>query len=135
MGSKRVVVIDNDRATLELMAEVLDSEGYLVTCYDARSFSALGIQRADPDVVIMELTHLDPSQALLVLGELRQYSTTSTVPVIVDSTNARLLNQLAEPLRRLGCTPLEKPFELEEFLSTIRGCLSAWPARECRQAC
>jgi hypothetical protein len=39
--------------------------------------------------------------------------------LLVSSTDAHLLQELAAPLRRLGCTTLLKPFDLEYFLDSV----------------
>jgi len=81
------------------------------------------IEQAHASLVILELGSGNPSAALDLLGDLRRNYPTQSLPVIVDSTDDRLLARLAEPLRRLGCVVLAKPFELDEFFSSIKICL------------
>ena len=49
--------------------------------------------------------------------------------MIVISTDGRLLRDLAAPLSQLGCSTLEKPFDLEDFLAQITRMLDA--RRQC----
>jgi DNA-binding response OmpR family regulator len=123
MTTKRVVVIEDDPATIDLIAEVLDDEGFTAVRYPDWLISGTIIANVRPELMIVELRHDDPSRGLLLLEELRQCPTTRAIPAIVSSTDQCLLQHLAEPLSRLGCVILAKPFDLDEFLSKIDTCL------------
>jgi len=118
--SKRVIVVDSDAETTELIAELLQDEGYAPLCYPTWLLSVACIEQAQANLLILELGPGDPSAALDLLGELRRNCHTRALPVIVNSTDERLLERLAEPLRDLGCVVLPKPFELDVFFSSIR---------------
>jgi CheY-like chemotaxis protein len=77
------------------------------------------------NLIILDLSLGEPSAVLDLIGELRRNPPTRTLPVIVNSTNDRLLVRLAEPLRDLGCIALAKPFELDDFFAAIQVCLDA----------
>jgi len=81
------------------------------------------IEQAQAHLLILECGLGDPGPTLALLGELRRNAPTRALPVIVDSTDNRLLARLAEPLRELGCVGLAKPFELDDFFSSIRSSL------------
>jgi CheY-like chemotaxis protein len=83
------------------------------------------IEQMQANLIILDLSLGEPSATLDLIGELRRNPLTRTLPVIVNSTNDRLLEQLAEPLRDLGCIALPKPFELDDFFSAIQVCLDA----------
>jgi DNA-binding NtrC family response regulator len=121
--SRRVIVIDYDAATTELFAELLKSEGLMPICYPAMPISAMCIEQAQAQLLILELGLGDPCAALALLSALRQNAHTRALPVIVNSTDNRLLERLAAPLRDLDCAILAKPFELDDFFSLVSGCL------------
>jgi DNA-binding response OmpR family regulator len=123
--SKRVIIVDNDAETAKLMAELLRSEGYAPLCYPTWLLSVACIEHAQANLLILELGLGDPSAALELLGELRRNSHTYALPVIVDSTDNRLLERLAAPLSELGCLLLAKPFELDDFFASINMCLDS----------
>ena len=123
MHTKRVIVVDQDAETTKLIAELLKSEGFAPLCYPAWLLSVACIEQAQANLLILELGLGDPSAALDLLGELRRNFHTRALPVIVDSTDDRMLARLAEPLRDLGCVVLAKPFELDDFFSSISVCL------------
>jgi DNA-binding NtrC family response regulator len=123
IDTKRVIVIDYDAATTELFAELLQSEGLRPICYPALPISATCIEQTQAQLLILELGLGDPGAALALLGSLRQNAHTRALPVIVNSTDDRLLARLAAPLRDLDCAILAKPFELDDFFSLISMCL------------
>jgi DNA-binding response OmpR family regulator len=135
LHTKRVIVVDHDSETTELIAELLKSEGFAPLCYPTERLSIACIEQAQANLLILELGLGDSSAALDLLAELRRNSHTLALPVIVDSTDDRLLDQLAEPLRDLGCVMLAKPFELDDFFSSISVCLDTGRSQTQGRAC
>jgi len=123
MHSNRVIVVDHDEATTELIAELLKSEGLAPLFCSASLLSVACIEHMQANLIILDLSLGAPSAALDFIGELRRNPLTRTLPVIVNSTNDRLLERLAESLRDLGCIALAKPFELDDFFAAIQVCL------------
>jgi len=135
MYTKRVIVVDDDTETAQLMAELLRSEGFAPLCYPTWLLSIASIEQAQANLLILELGIGDPGAALDLLGELRRNYHTRALPVIVDSTDDRLLDRLAEPLRELGCVRLAKPFKLDDFFLSISVCLDAGRSQTQPLAC
>jgi len=135
MYIKRVIVVDHDHATSELIAELLRSEGLAPLCYPTWLLSVMCIEQAQADLLILDLGMGDPSLILELLGDLRRNALTRVLPVIVNSTDNRLLERIAEPLRDLGCITLAKPFDLDEFSALIGACLRTWPGQIQAFAC
>jgi CheY-like chemotaxis protein len=125
MHSNRVIVVDHDESTTELIADLLKSEGLAPLCCSASLLSVDCIEQMQANLIILDLSLGEPSAALDLIGELRRNPPTRALPVIVNSTNDRLLERLAEPLRDLGCIALAKPFELDDFFVAIQVCLDA----------
>jgi len=132
---KRVIVVDNDAETTKLMAELLRSEGYAPLCYPTWLLSVACIEHAQASLLILELGLGDPGAVLELLGELRRSRHTRALPVIVDSTDNRLLQRLAAPLSELGCLMLAKPFELDDFFASISMCLGTSRVQSQEPAC
>jgi DNA-binding response OmpR family regulator len=130
-----VIEVDHDHATSELIAELLKSEGFVPLCYPAWILSVACIEQAQASLLILGLGPGDPSAALDLISELRRNAHTCVLPVIVNSTDDRLLERQAESLRDLGCIMLAKPFDLDEFSALIGACLRAWPGQTQEFAC
>jgi DNA-binding response OmpR family regulator len=117
---QRVIVADQDVETVRLIAELLKDEGYTPLCYPSWILSMECIAQAQANLLILELGPGDPSAALDLLAELRGHSYIHLLPVIVISTDERLLARMAQSLYDLGCITLAKPFELDDFFSALR---------------
>jgi DNA-binding NtrC family response regulator len=117
--SRLVIAIDNYSAILDLMEEVLSTEGYTMRRGCMSHLNVHDIQCDHPDFVILEIDPFAPNNTIEFLGKLRACVATAPIPVIVESTDGRLLETLAEPLHQLGCITLEKPFDLNQFLAAI----------------
>ena len=133
--AKRAIVVDHDAATTDLIAELLTSEGYAPVCCAVWPINLAFIEQAQAQLLVLEFGLGDPSAALDLLSELRQNPHTCALPVIVNSTDDRLLERLAEPLRALDCVVLAKPFDLDDFYSLISLCLEAGHSQTQRLAC
>lgn len=119
MNDKPIVVVDYDRATLELLGLLLESEGYTTICYPGWVASASIIGQSQPALVLLELAPPDPSEMLMVLEQLRSDPATMNTPLIVTSTQPRMLERFSGPLARLGCIPLVKPFDMNDFFAIV----------------
>jgi len=122
-STSRAIIADHDAATAELIAELLASVGFAPLCCGAWPISVACIEQARAQLLVLECGLGDPRPMLALLGELRRNRPTRALPVIVNSTDDRLLKRMAQPLRDLGCVVLAKPFELDDFFSSISLCL------------
>jgi DNA-binding response OmpR family regulator len=119
MASKRVLIVDHYDATVDLLAEILQSEGYTPICCGQGGLNTNWIADARADLMILELGLGNPSDMLQLLRELRQHPSTAALPVIVNSTDDQLLARLAEELRGLGCVGVSKPFDVDGLLMLV----------------
>jgi chemosensory pili system protein ChpA (sensor histidine kinase/response regulator) len=133
--SKRVIIVDHDAETIELIAELLRDEGFAPLSYPTWLLSVTNIEQAQANLLILDLGLGDPCAALELLRELRRNEPTRALPVLVNSTDDRQLAQLAEALRELDCVVLAKPFDLDDFFSSINVCLDAGRSHMPRLAC
>ena len=117
--SRLVIAIDSDSTILDFMEEVLSDEGYTMRRGFMRHLNLHDIQCYHPDFMILEMQPFAPNQAIEFLAQLRACLATKPIPVIVESTDGRLLETLTQPLHHLGCITLEKPFDLDQFLAAI----------------
>ena len=121
---KRVIVVEHDDATIELLAELLASEGLTPLCYPEWPVNLTDLENTQADLLILDLEPGDPYNALERLGELRRHPVTRSLPVIVNSTDERMLAQLEAKLRDFGCAALSKPFDLNDFIALVGASLN-----------
>lgn len=110
----KVLVVDDDRVLVDLIASVLQDAGYLVqTACNGRE--GLDQLIADPpDLVLLDL-HMPVMDGLTFFRLLKQREESDTMPVVLMSADG---SQVA-PLFGSGCF-LSKPFDLDNLLSCVR---------------
>ncbi len=122
-----ILVVNEDTVFLEMMKDLLSGEGYEThLCFEGDKAFEL-IKKEKPDLVILDVTFVNPERAWVVLDLMQLNPETATIPVIVTSTNAPLLNTKRSYLEAHGILTQEKPFRLEELLTTIKRVLGAPP--------
>ncbi len=101
MGSKTVLVIEDDRSIARLIEIVLSGKGFQThVCLDASS--ALEISgRVRPDLVILDI-HMPSRSGFAVLKRLRQEDATHDTPIVVFSVLTR--KKSIEQLTRMGAS-------------------------------
>lgn len=120
-GRKHVFVINGAPAFLDVVRELFQDEGYNVTTtnFVPRSFDQ--IAALQPDVLIIDIV-VGQSAGWELLERLHAEVSTVGIPVLVMSTNPRLLERAQEQAARYGNHRyLTKPFALDAVLAEIEG--------------
>ncbi|HVP67134.1 MAG TPA: response regulator [Anaeromyxobacteraceae bacterium] len=107
---KRVLVVDDDRDMREALTDILEFEGYVVSCA-ADGSQALRVARADPPHLILLDLMMPVMSGWQFRAAQRLDPVLSKVPVVVMSAFAHEVEAAAL---------LPKPFQLGEVLDTIR---------------
>jgi DNA-binding response OmpR family regulator len=123
-----VLVVDDEHFMVDLIADVLEDEGFAVTrAYDGLQ-ATRAIDRRQPDLVIADvmMPHLD---GLSLARRLRRRE--EAVPIILMSAARRELDDFDGPF-------LPKPFDLDEIVTLAReltgGPIVSTTSRESRAA-
>lgn len=124
MEKPHIFVANDDKAYLELMKMFLEEEGYKVTTLYEENKPYEEIKEAHPELVILDILIGAPDTGWVLLDKLNLDLETRHVPVIVCSADVRTLRDKADSLRKKGCLTIEKPFDIEEMLATIREALA-----------
>lgn len=115
---RSIVVVEDDLATLEMMQDILASEGYRVlTCTNGAALSA--VLQDLPDLIILDVL-LPGTDGLELCRQLKADTRTRHVPVILYSA----LRIDTEEVEASGTNSfLWKPFQLEELLALVQQAL------------
>ncbi len=119
----RIFVADGDRSCTALMQDLLQGEGYLVNVLEPALNAYEEIVRTQPDLVILDTMLERPGARWLTLDKLKHNPGTTSIPVIVCTTDVSGLRAKKEELAATGCIALEKPFDIDVLLSGIQECL------------
>jgi two-component system response regulator MprA len=110
----RVLIVDDEPAIRQVLADILQGEGYLVS-EAANGLQALGVVGRDrPDAIIADLM-----MPVMDGGTFVRQSVTRSIPKLLMSASPSL-RQHAEQLRPFGVRGwIAKPFDLLRLLDSI----------------
>lgn len=104
---------------MELFRLLLESEGYTTICYPGRVANVSIISQSQLALILLELAPPESREMLIMLEQLRLDPVTMNTPLIVTSTQARMLERFSRSLARLDCIPLVKPFDVNDFFAIV----------------
>lgn len=114
----RVLVVDDDRKLVSLLARGLRYEGFVVDCAHSGAGALDYLRERVPDLVLLDIWMPD-QDGILVLREVRRYS---DVPVMMLTAR----DEVADKVGTLGLGAddyIVKPFAFDELLARIRAVL------------
>lgn len=116
-----ILVMDDAPDILELLAEILEEEGYRVTA----SLAMLDwpqIQALRPDAILQDLRIAgDLDAGRLFLATARRDHALAHLPIILCTASAQVVQdeEMAEQLRQLRVRVVRKPFAIDDLLAVI----------------
>ena len=129
---RRILVVDDEAAIRELVAELMADEGYVVDQAADGAAALLKVGQARPDVVVLDLM-MPVMDGWTFARELHAATPGANIPIVVTSASPDL-SRAAEELRPYGVRAgIAKPFDLDVLLAAIahvaRGAMAVqWPA-------
>ena len=117
---KHVFAINGSPEFLNIVRDLFQEEDYNVTTTNYVPHSFDQIVELKPDALIVDIV-IGQSAGWELLERLHAGAVTSGIPVLVLSTDPRLLQKAQEQVERYGTHRyLEKPFDLDGMLTHIR---------------
>jgi CheY-like chemotaxis protein len=114
-----VLIVDDDLASRELLANYLEPEGYAVVLASSGTEAIEEARRSLPDLVVTDVLMPGPG-GLQTLFVLKNTPETSEIPaIVVSGINPRILGLMP------AAAYLQKPVEKQKFVQTVRNCLNA----------
>ncbi len=118
---KHVFVINGAPDFLDVMRELLQDERYNVTTTNFVPNSFAQVAALQPDAIVLDLA-LGEQDGWDLLERLHAEAATAGIPVLVVSTDPRLLDEAEAQAARFGGEAyLAKPFDIEEMLAKVQG--------------
>ncbi|MBI5626362.1 MAG: response regulator [Nitrosomonadales bacterium] len=116
MGSKQILVVDDEIGIRELLSEILFDEGYQVHLAENAEQARLFRNEREPDLVLLDIWMPDTDGVALLKEWVDQ--DLLTMPVVMMSGHGTI--ETAVEATRIGAVDfLEKPIALQKLLSTI----------------
>jgi CheY-like chemotaxis protein len=113
---KRILVVDDDPATREVVQELLESFDYAVASAGDGVEALELIRREPPDILLLDL-RMPRMNGREVLEALRADPRGSRIPVVILSASGE---DAAELAGRYGAQALGKPISIVPLLATIQ---------------
>ncbi|MFN0072466.1 MAG: response regulator [Chloroflexota bacterium] len=115
----RVLIVEDDVDTRDLLILILEDEGYQVDAVDDGRKVAGRVKLARPDVITLDIG-LPGKSGKSVLDDLERDPATANIPVVVISGNTK---KLAGPDRAHTSHVIAKPFYVTQVLEEIERAL------------
>jgi CheY-like chemotaxis protein len=112
---KRVLLVDDDTANLEVLSDLLRSEGYTVVCArnGAEAMACLG--NAQPDVVMLDYV-MPTMDGATMAKMLKDDAATRHIAIVMTSG---LPEEMVRPRCQVYDAFLQKPYEVDQALRTL----------------
>jgi CheY-like chemotaxis protein len=119
---RRVVVVNDDQAILDLYRDLLRELDYEPVGLTTAGVASEQIRAHDPDAVILDLQVGEEGEYGIAMAiQLRSDNRLANIPIVVCTGNADALDEARKRLRDFGVPTLLKPVSIEtiaEVLST-----------------
>lgn len=119
MTKPLIAVVNDDTTFLELMHDLLTSEGYRTAIWKEGDMAYEMIKEHRPLLVILDIRMERPDTGWMVLELMRLDPETAKIPVIICSADTERIRAKEAYLREKACDVLEKPFLLEDLLAKV----------------
>jgi CheY-like chemotaxis protein len=115
--STLILLAEDNGAIRMLLHDILEDEGYTVTCCPSASDAIEKLQHLMPVLVISDMQMEHVAAGLQLLRLMRDNPTTAAIPVIIYSADGLLLRTLQEQIQALNAVPIEKPFDVDRLVT------------------
>ena len=120
-GAGKVLIVDDDRDTLELLRQALNGMGFHVRTTTSGRRAMQLVREEKPDLILLDLKLPGEMDGYQVLTQLKRNVDTAGIPVIVITGSLTDQEIKQKKVLALGADHfLTKPFEMDELVAEIR---------------
>ena len=123
-GRPHILVLDGAQGVLDLFRDLLEEEGYRVSLSLTAEAGVDLVKELMPDLVVLDLVLGRRKSGRELLWQLREDPVTARVLILVCTSAFHLLEEDQERLIEENVAIIRKPFNIDELLATIAGCLA-----------
>jgi len=113
---KKILVAEDDKAIIEVVKIILESEGYEVLTADQGEIVHKLVEKHKPDMIFMDIW-LFGEDGGVIAKEIKTKSHTKNIPLVLMSAN----NETEKITKSVGADDfLLKPFNIDDLLYIVR---------------
>jgi DNA-binding response OmpR family regulator len=116
---RRIAVINDDTAVLDLMVDLLTEEGYDVHPFKETKTAYQGVRDLRPDVIILDVRMGNDVAGWQLLAYFKLERVLTRTPIVVCSADIQALRDRSAYLQSKRCAILAKPFDLNDLLALL----------------
>lgn len=116
----RIIVIDDDEATRQLIVHNLQVRGYEVLSYDLASIGLAALIELQPDLIVLDFKVRDSGLGWEFLQLLKMEDTTANIPILILTTTVNMSTEIQSYLWSRYIGVIHKPFDIDQFLLLVR---------------
>ena len=121
---RRVVVIEDDMQTQDLLRTLLEAEGYRVLSAHYAP-TPVDFSQLRPEFVVLDLRLSGADEGWPLLQELKVTPGATRIPVLVCTGDHELVRREGDQLRNLAAAIVLEPFEGDTWSSAVEACQQA----------
>lgn len=117
MPRKKILIVDDDRETVQLLSLALRPKGYKIAIAFDGVEGLEQVEKAKPDLILLDINmpRIDGSQVQKIL---RSNPRTAEIPVIL-MTVKEMVKDVEEGMERGARAYFAKPFDIERLLKKV----------------
>ena len=115
-SARRILLVDDDTANLEVLSELLRSEGYTVVCARNGAEAMACLQNAQPDVVMLDYV-MPTMDGATMAQKLKGDDATRGIAIVMTSG---LPEEMVRPRCQVYDAFLQKPYDPGQALRTLQ---------------
>lgn len=120
-----IAIVEDDRATVEMLGDVLAMSGYRTLPINRGELAYSAIRSAQPQLVLLDLWLEHQDAGSMAVGLLSIDPATAHIPIVLCSAQVATFRARNDQIFQKAAGVIEKPFAIEELLTTIRSALDA----------
>ena len=116
----RIMVINNSDDILALFDKILTTDECEVFSRLFLNLNLHDVRKIQPDLIILDYDFGREGEGWEFLQLLRMEDTTALIPVLICTTDIKLVEDIADYLATKKVTILRKPFERHDLLNAVQ---------------
>ncbi|HST89069.1 MAG TPA: response regulator [Ktedonobacterales bacterium] len=116
----RIMVVNDTQEILELFEDILSDAGYEVVLYSYAVMDMAEVERAQPDLIILDYIFGTEKTGWQMLQKLKMRHATADIPVIVCTAATREVREIEGYLQAKGVGLVPKPFDIDDLLAAVK---------------